>query len=428
VYKYVIDGPCWLRGEVGISGSKNAAVAILPAVLLVDGVCRIENIPRISDVSIILEIMTSLGARVRTINASTIEIDARAVKKDGVVPDALMRKMRASYYIYGSMLGRFGKVTAGMPGGCDFGVRPIDQHIKGFEALGAHVEIRGGMLSASAPDGLTGSQVYCDVSSVGTTINIMLASALTDGLTIIENAHKAPYVVDLANFLNSVGADIKGAGTNVIKIRGVPSLSGGTYTIIPDTDEAGTYMAAVTATGGDILLTNVIPKHLEGISAKLMEMGVAISEFDDSVRVSRTGLLTRTNIKTMPYPAFPTDLQSPIAVALCLAEGTSIVTETIWQRFRYVDELKRMGAHIQVDGQIAIIEGVESLSAASVRACDMRAGAAMVIAALCASGVSEVESIEHIERGYEDFVEKVRSLGGKIRRVPCSVPQIANIG
>ena len=416
--KYVIHGGKPLFGEIDISGAKNAAVAIIPAALLVDGVCRIENIPQISDVTLILNILQELGADVRTVNRTTVDIDCSHIRNSRV-PDELARKIRASYYLIGALLGRFGSAEVPPPGGDDFGGRPIDQHIKGFVAMGADVDVRGGFIHAKAKSGrMLGTQIYLDIVSVGATMNIMLAAVLADGMTVIENAAKEPHVVDLANFLNSMGADIMGAGTDVIKIRGVERLSGGVYSIIPDQIEAGTYMAAVAAAGGEVLIKNVIPKHLECITAKLLEMGVDVDERDDAVLVRRTGRLTRTNVKTLPYPGFPTDMQPQIAAVLCLAEGTSVLTEGVWDnRYRYVDEFRRMGAQIQVDGKIAVIEGVESLTGAKIQACDLRAGAAMVIAGLAAQGTTEISCIHHIERGYEDIVRKLSGVGADIRVV-----------
>ncbi len=414
----MIRGGKPLYGEIEISGAKNAAVAIIPAALLVDGVCRIENIPQISDVTLILSILQELGANVRTVNRTTVEIDCSRIH-NGQVPEALARKIRASYYLIGALLGRFGRAEVPMPGGCDFGVRPIDQHIKGFVAMGAEVTVSGGFVHAKCETGrMHGAQVYLDIVSVGATMNIMLAAVLADGMTVIENAAREPHIVDLANFLNSMGANIMGAGTDVIKIRGVDRLGGGSYSIIPDQIEAGTYMAAVAAAGGEVRINNVIPKHLECITAKLLEMGVEVEEDDDSVLVRRTGPLQRTNIKTMPYPGFPTDMQPQIAAVLCLAKGTSVLTEGVWDnRYRYVGEFRRLGAQIQVDGKIAVIEGVEHLSGASIRACDLRAGAAMVIAGLAAQGVTEIGHIYHIERGYEDIVRKLSGVGADIRVV-----------
>ena len=416
--KYVIRGGHPLHGEVEISGAKNAAVAILPAALLVDGVCRIENVPNISDVTMILGILRDLGAKVRMINPTTVELDCSHVHKQNV-PYELARQIRASYYLIGALLGRFGRAEVPPPGGCDLGVRPIDQHLKGFSAMGTRIQVENGFIHAAAPTGrLHGAQIYLDVVSVGATMNIMLAGVLADGMTIIENAAKEPHIVDLANFLNSMGANIMGAGTDVIKIRGVKQLRGGAYSIIPDQIEAGTYMAAVAAAGGDVLIQNVIPKHLDCITAKLVEMGVDVEELDDAVRVRRSGPISRANVKTMPYPGFPTDMQPQIAAVLCLATGTSVLTEGVWDsRYRYVDEFRRMGAHIQVDGKVAVIEGVPGLTGAPVHACDLRAGAAMVIAGLAAQGITEVDGIYHIERGYEDLVGKLAGVGAEIQVV-----------
>ena len=416
--KYVIRGGKPLHGEIEISGAKNAAVAIIPAALLVDGVCRIENIPQIRDVTLILTILQELGADVRTVNRTTVDVDCSHIR-NGKVPHELARKIRASYYLIGALLGRFGSAQVPPPGGCDFGGRPIDQHIKGFVAMGAEVDVRGGYIQARAKgDKLVGTQIYMDMVSVGATMNIMLAATLAEGMTIIENAAKEPHVVDVANFLNSMGADIMGAGTDVIKIKGVERLTGGSYSIIPDQIEAGTYMAAAAATGGEVLIKNVIPKHLECITAKLEEMGVDVEERDDAVVVRRAGPLTRTNVKTLPYPGFPTDMQPQVAAVLCLAEGTSVLTEGVWDnRYRYVDEFRRMGAQIQVDGKVAVIEGVDHLTGAPVRACDLRAGAALVIAGLAAQGTTEIDCIHHIERGYEDIVRKLSGVGADIRVV-----------
>ena len=425
--KFVIHGGKPLFGEVVISGAKNAAVAIIPAAVMVDGVCRIENIPMVSDVLIQLEILRELGCSVRVLSSDTIEIDSRGLNTSVATSD-LNRKMRASYYLIGAFLGRFGRAEVAMPGGCNFGgVRPIDQHMKGFEALGAKVDIRNGIVYADGSEGLRGSTIYLDVASVGATVNIMLAACLAEGQTIIENSAKEPHIVDLANFLNSMGADIMGAGTDVIKIRGVEKLVGGFYSIIPDQIEAGTYMAAVAAAGGSVLVKNVIPKHMDCITAKLEEMGCEISEEDDNIRITRNGPTHKIQVKTMYYPGFPTDMQPQLAAALCLAEGTSVVTEGVWEnRFRYSDELRRMGAKIQVDGKVAVIEGVEKLTGAPVRASDLRAGAALVIAGLAAEGTTEIEEIGYIERGYEDIVAKLRKLGADISRVSFEdVPPIA---
>lgn len=403
-------------GEVEISGAKNAAVAILPATILADGPCILENVPNISDVSIIIKILFEMGAEVEMINKTTIKIDARGIKEP-VVPYEMARHMRASYYFLGTLLGKFKRARVSMPGGCNLGDRPIDQHLKAFTALGATCAIDHGMVDVSAAT-LIGSQIYLDVVSVGSTINAMLAAVKAQGLTIIENAAKEPHIVDLANFLNSMGADIMGAGTDVIKIRGVSVLNGTTYAIIPDQIEAGTFMIAAAATGGDILVKNVIPKHLESITAKMEKIGINIEEFDDSVRVWVDGPLVKTSIKTMPHPGFPTDMQPQIAVLLTLAEGTSIITESIWDnRFRYVDELRRMGADISVDGKVAVIEGTGRLMGAPVKATDLRAGAALIIAGLAAFGVTEIEDIFHIERGYEGLDEKLRQLGADIEKI-----------
>ena len=415
----MIRGGRELYGEITVSGAKNAAVAIIPAALLVDGVCRIENIPQISDVTLFFSILEELGARVRVLNRHAIEIDCRAIHSTRPSYD-LARRIRASYYLLGALLGRFGQATVAMPGGCNFGVRPIDQHIKGFTTMGADVSVEGGFIHTAARGGrLVGAPVYLDVVSVGATMNIMMAAVLAKGTTTIENAAKEPHIVDLANFLNSMGADIKGAGTDSIKIRGVERLTGGTYCIIPDQIEAGTYMAAVAATGGQLLLKNVIPKHMECISAKLMEMGVSVVEDDDSLLVRRTSPLLKTNVKTLPYPGFPTDMQPQITAVLALAQGTSLVTEGVYgaNRFKYVDELKRMGAHIQVDGKVAVVEGVPQLVGAPIQACDLRAGAALVIAGLAAQGTTELSHINYIERGYEDLVGKLRAVGADISLV-----------
>ena len=412
----MIRGGRRLYGEVTVSCAKNAAVAIIPAALLVDGVCRIENIPQISDVTLFFSILEELGAKVRVLNRHAIEIDCHAIHSTRPSYD-LARRIRASYYLLGALLGRFGQATVAMPGGCNFGVRPIDQHIKGFTTMGAEVSVEGGFIHTAAKNGrLTGAPVYLDVVSVGATMNIMMAAALADGVTTIENAAKEPHIVDLANFLNSMGADIKGAGTDSIKIRGVERLTGGSYGIIPDQIEAGTYMAAVAATGGELLLKNVIPKHMDCISAKLMEMGVTVEEEDDTLLIRRTGPLLKANVKTLPYPGFPTDMQPQITAVLALAEGTSLVTEGVYgaNRFKYVDELKRLGAHIQVDGKVAVVEGVQQLVGAPIQACDLRAGAALVIAGLAAQGTTELSHVQYIERGYEDLVGKLRAVGADI--------------
>lgn len=413
--KYVIHGGKRLSGEVTISGAKNAAVAILPAVILADSPCRIENLPDISDVKTLTYILEEMGAQVEYLDRHTVVIDPRPIDTDGVCADEA-RNIRASYYLIGALLGRCSRAMVPLPGGCNFGVRPIDQHLKGFEALGCtHTLDSGGMISVTAQDGLHGANIYMDVSSVGATINIMLATVKARGLTIIENAAREPHVVDLANFLNTLGADILGAGTDTIKIHGVQKLRGAAYSIIPDQIEAGTYMVAAAATGGDVTVRNVTPKHLESISAKLAEMGVAIEEGDDSVRVFSKGPLRRCTVKTMPHPGFPTDMQPQITTLLSIVNGTSMVMETIWDtRFKYVDELRRMGAQITVDGKMAIIEGVPKLKGAPVKALDLRAGAAMVIAGLIAEGTTQVENIQYIERGYETIVDKLAQLGADI--------------
>ena len=417
--KYIVQGGKPLFGEVEISGAKNAAVAIIPAALLVDGVCRIENIPQISDVTMCLKILEDLGAGIRSINRHTVEIDCSHIRSTRTNYE-MSRKIRASYYLIGSLLGRFGEAEVAMPGGCNFGgVRPIDQHVKGFTALGSRVVVEGGFIHASATNGrLKGANIYLDVVSVGATMNIMMAAVMAEGVTVIENAAKEPHIVDLANFLNSMGANIRGAGTDTIKIHGVDRLNGGSYAIIPDQIEAGTYMAAVAATGGQVLVKNIIPKHMDCITAKLVEMGVDVVENEDSLLVRRTGKLQKTNNKTLPYPGFPTDMQPQITTVLSLAEGTSLVTESVWSnRYRYVDELKRMGANIQVDDKPAVVEGVNHLTGAPIQACDLRAGAALVIAALAAHGQSEITQVQYIERGYEDIIAKLRALGAEIRSV-----------
>jgi len=415
--RYRIRGGTRLSGAVDISGAKNAVVAILPAVILSDGLCRIENIPHISDVDTSLDILAALGARVNRINRNTVEIDPTPIDTCAVDCD-LARNMRASYYFIGSLLGKYGRARVPMPGGCWFGERPIDLHLKGFSALGAQMlPMEQGIIEVHA-DQLMGNSVYLDTVSVGATVNIMLAAVRARGMTIIENAAKEPHIVDLANFLNTMGADVRGAGTDVIKIRGVQQLGGATYSIIPDQIEAGTYMAMAVATHGDVLVRNVIPKHLESITTKLAEMGALIEEMDDAVRVRCAGPLRHCNIKTMPHPGFPTDMQPQIGVLLCLAEGTSIITEGIWEnRFRYVDELRRMGAQVQVEGKTAVFQGTGKLIAAPVKALDLRAGAAMVIAGLAAHGTTEIQDIRHIERGYEDIVEKLSRLGADIEQV-----------
>lgn len=417
--KFIIKGGRRLTGEVTISGAKNAAVAILPAVILSDEPCIIENVPSISDVNICLRILTEMGAEVANIGKDAYRIDPTSID-NFCVPYETARKMRASYYFLGALLGKFNKARVSMPGGCPLGDRPIDQHLKAFAALGAKYTLSQGMIDLKA-DKLRGSQIFFDVVTVGATMNAMLAAVKAEGLTIIENAAKEPHIVDLANFLNSMGANIMGAGTDVIKIRGVDKLRGCTYAVIPDQIEAGTFMAAIAATKGDAVIKNVIPKHLESITKKMEKIGVNIEQFDDSIHVWVDGPLVKANIKTAPHPGFPTDMQSQIATLLTLAEGTSIITENIWeQRFRYVDELRRMGADITVNGKVALIEGTGKLMGAPVKACDLRAGAALIIAGLAASGVTEIEDIFHIERGYDCMEGKLRALGADIEKI--SVP------
>lgn len=412
----MIKGGRRLEGEVTISGAKNAAVAILPAVILSDEPCIIENVPSISDVSICLRILSEMGANVTREGKDVYRIDPTPIH-NYCVPYETARKMRASYYFLGALLGKFNKARVSMPGGCPLGDRPIDQHLKAFSALGARYTLSQGMIDLTA-DKLHGNQIFFDVVTVGATMNAMLTAVRAEGLTVIENAAKEPHIVDLANFLNSMGANIMGAGTDVIKIRGVQYLHGTTYTVIPDQIEAGTFMAAIAATKGDALIKNVIPKHLESITKKMEKIGVNIEQFDDSIRVWVDGPLVKANVKTAPHPGFPTDMQSQIATLLTLAKGTSIITENIWdQRFGYVDELRRMGADITVNGKIALIEGTGKLMGAPVKACDLRAGAALIIAGLAASGVTEIEDIFHIERGYDSMDAKLRQLGADIQKV-----------
>lgn len=417
--KFVIKGGRRLTGEVTISGAKNAAVAILPAVILSDEPCVIENVPSISDVNICLRILREMGAEVISLGNNAYRIDPTGIT-NCCVPYETARKMRASYYFLGALLGKFNKARVSMPGGCPLGDRPIDQHLKAFSALGAEYNLTQGMIDLKASH-LHGSPIFFDVVTVGATMNAMLAAVKAEGLTVIENAAKEPHIVDLANFLNSMGANIMGAGTDVIKIRGVSKLHGTTYAVIPDQIEAGTFMAAVAATKGDVLIKNVIPKHLESITKKMEKIGVNIEQFDDSIRVWVDGPLVKANVKTAPHPGFPTDMQSQIATLLTLAKGTSIITENIWeQRFGYVDELRRMGADITVNGKIALIEGTGKLMGAPVKACDLRAGAALIIAGLAAAGVTEIEDIYHIERGYDCMEGKLRALGADIEKV--SIP------
>ena len=417
--QYVIKGGQPLEGEVTIAGAKNAALGILAAAVMTDQEVIIENVPNVRDTRVLLQAIQGIGATVRYIDEHTVSICGAAINpnSDLCVDDEFIRKIRASYYLLAALLGKYKPSQVALPGGCDIGARPINLHIKGFEALGAQVDITNGTISTYAEE-LIGSHIYMDVASVGATINIMMAAVLAEGKTTIENAAKEPHIVDVANFLNSMGANIKGAGTDVIRIRGVKELHGTTYSIIPDQIEAGTFMVAAAATKGDILIKNVIPKHLEAITSKLNEIGAHVIEYDDSVRVMSDKRLKPTNIKTLPYPGFPTDMQPQMAVTLALSNGTSIVTESIFEnRFKYVAELARMGAHIRVEGNTAIIDGVESFSGANVAAPDLRAGAALVIAALVADDFSVISDIKYIQRGYEKFDEKIRGLGGKIEKV-----------
>ena len=401
--KYIITGGKPLHGEVTISGAKNAAVAILPATVLAGGVCTLENIPDISDIGYEIDILRRMGARVRRLSSSSLEIDTTDVNTTEV-PLELGAKFRASYYFIGSLLSKFGRANVPMPGGCNLGARPIDQHLKAFTALGAQYDLDYAMINVES-ENLVGAHVFFDTASVGATINAMLASVMADGTTILENVAKEPHIVDVANFLNTMGADVRGAGTDVIKIRGVKVMHGADYAIIPDQIEAGTFMVAAAATRGDIVIKNVIPKHLESITSKLRVIGANVEEFDDYVHVTGAKEYQATNIKTMPHPGFPTDMQSIIGVLLCLAKGTSIITESIWDsRFKYCDELIKMGANIHVEGKVAVFEGVEKLRPAPVVATDLRAGAALVVAALCADGQSEISEISHVERGYVDIV------------------------
>ena len=414
--QYIMEGGRPLEGEVVIGGAKNASLGILAAAVMTDSMCLIENMPDVRDTNVMLQAIEGINGYVERVDAHTVKISGKSIsKEDTVVDGEYIRRIRASYYLLGALLGKYKRAIVALPGGCEIGSRPIDQHIKGFRALGATVEIGHGMIKAEAEE-LHGAHIYMDVVSVGATINIMMAAALAEGNTIIENAAKEPHIVDVANFLNSMGANIKGAGTDVIRIRGVESFHDSEYAIIPDQIEAGTFMTAAAATHGDITVKNVIPKHLEAISAKLAEMGCVIHEFDDAVRVdARNRQLVNTQIKTLPYPGFPTDMQPQMAIALALAEGTSIITESIFEnRFRYVDELALMGAQIQVEGNTAIITGVKGFTGADIVAPDLRAGAALVIAGLAAEGYTTVESIQYIQRGYEQFEEKLRGLGARI--------------
>lgn len=412
----IIEGSHRLCGEITISGAKNSAVGIIPGAILADSICVIKNLPNIKDVAYLEKILVQLGAKVEINEHNEMIIDSSSVRGSSIDFE-LATQMRASYYLLGALLGRFKKAEVPFPGGCDIGVRPIDQHIKGFEALGAKIKVEHGIIKAEAKE-LIGAQIYLDVVSVGATINIMLAACKAKGQTVIENAAKEPYIVDTANFLNAMGANIKGAGTDVIKIKGVESLKGCEHTIIPDLMEAGTYMIAAAAAKGDVLIKNVIPTHLESISAKMREMGIEVIEYEDAVRVRADRRPKAVNIKTLPYPGFPTDLQQPMSVLLSIAEGTGIVTESIWEgRFKHVDELKRMGAQIKTEGRAAIIEGIEHLFGSPVCATDLRAGAAMVVAGLAAEGETIISNLKYIDRGYEMLEEKLTRLGAKIRRI-----------
>lgn len=414
--KYIIEGGKRLEGTVSISGAKNAAVAILPAALVAGRRCVLENVPRIVDIELITSILAELGASVQYKNHHVVEIDASGVNT-AIVPQTLSRHLRASYYFLGALLTRFNRATVSLPGGCNLGARPVDQHLKAFAALGCDISVEYGMINVECKGRLRGAEISFDTISVGATINTMLAAIKAEGRTVLENVAKEPHIVDMANFLNSMGADIRGAGTDVIKINGVTQLGGATYSIIPDQIEAGTYMAAAAATGGDVLVENITPKHLESICSRMRRAGVEIIENDESVRVVRNGPLVCTNIKTAPHPGFPTDMQPQMAVVLSLAEGTSTITEDIWDnRFKYVDELRRMGAKMQIEGKTSIIEGVERLYGADVRATDLRAGAALVIAGLVAQGTTTIGDIHHIDRGYEGLEEKLRGLGADIKR------------
>lgn len=417
--QYIIKGGNPLVGEVTIGGAKNAALGILAAAVMTDGVCVIDNMPNVRDTNVLLQAIEGIGGSVNRTGNNEVEISGRSIsaEDDLVIDYEYIRKIRASYYLLGALLGKYKKAQVALPGGCDIGSRPIDQHIKGFEALGAEVKIEHGMISAQA-DVLKGSHIYFDVVSVGATINVMMAAALAEGNTVLENSAKEPHIVDVANFLNSMGANIKGAGTDVIRIKGVESLHSTEYSIIPDQIEAGTFMTAAAITKGDITVKNVIPKHLEAISAKLTEIGAQIEEYDDAVRVIASERLKHTNIKTLPYPGFPTDMQPQMAITLALSKGTSVITESIFEnRFKYADELARMGAKIKVEGNTAIIDGIEQFTGAVVQAPDLRAGAGLVIAGLSAEGFTIVEDIQYIQRGYENFEEKLRGLGGLIELV-----------
>jgi UDP-N-acetylglucosamine 1-carboxyvinyltransferase len=414
--QYIIKGGKPLHGEVTIGGAKNAALGILSAAIMTDETVTIENLPNVRDINVLLQAMEGIGARIERVNDHVVKINGSQISSINIDYEYI-RKIRASYYLLGALLGKYNQAQVALPGGCNIGSRPIDQHIKGFEALGASVKIEYGMIQAQA-EKLVGNHIYLDVVSVGATINIMLAACMSEGQTIIENSAKEPHIVDVANFLNSMGANIKGAGTDIIRIKGVSKLHGTEYSIIPDQIEAGTFMVAAAATKGEVLVKNVIPKHLEAITAKLIEIGATVEEFDDAVLVKSDDRLGNTHVKTLPYPGFPTDMQPQIATLLALSNGTSIVTESIFEnRLKYVDELARMGATIKVEGNSAIITGVEGFTGAIVSAPDLRAGAALVTAGLVADGFTIVDHIEYIERGYEDFERKMQSLGASMEKV-----------
>lgn len=414
--KFVIRGGNKLHGKINISGAKNAVLAIIPAAILSDEPCRIENVPKISDVSMMIKILRHIGAEIESPEDGVWIIDTKNVDPSITIPDSMTKKLRASYYLLGALLGMYGKASVAMPGGCYFGIRPIDQHVKGFEALGAEVTQESAIVGVTG-ETLSGASVYMDVVSVGATVNVMLAAVKAKGMTVIENAAREPHIVDLANFLNSMGADVRGAGTDVIKIRGVETLHSCSYSVIPDQIEAGTYMAACAAVGGDVIIDNVIPKHLESISSKLEECGVTVIEGDESVRVISDGRPNACKVKTMPHPGFPTDMQPQFAALLSVADGTSSITESVWDnRFKYAEQLRRMGADIIVNGKTAIINGVDSLNGAPVEADDLRAGAAMVIAGLMAKGTTTISNIKLVDRGYEQLVEKLTAVGADIRR------------
>ena len=419
--RYVINGGTQLNGSVTISGAKNAAVAILPAAILVKGICRIENVPDISDVRILLDMLRGMGVKIQQPEDGVVVLDSTELTDPTPNPE-LVKKMRASYYLMGALLSRYGRAHVALPGGCNFASRPIDQHIKGFLALGADVEVTDDYVDMKPGEfGLQGARISLDMASVGATVNIMLAAVLLPGQTVIENAAKEPHVVDLANFLNTMGARISGAGTNTVKIRGVTTLRGGSYAIIPDQIEAGTYIAAVAAAGGNVLVKNVIPKHMDCITTKLQEMGATITNYDDAIRVVCHQRLHRATVKTMPYPGFPTDMQAQICVCMSLATGISRITESVYETrfFGYCTELQSMGANIQINGKTATVIGVEKLYGTTVMARDLRAGAALIIAGLAAEGTTLVENSHFVERGYEKLIEKLTALGARIRRIEC---------